>query len=82
MERKTELQLSQWGNSLAVRLPKSLLKELQLKADDRLSCRLENRHIILEPISPRQPSLDDLLSQVIETDEEVDWGQAQGREEW
>jgi antitoxin MazE len=28
------MKVSKWGNSLAVRLPKSVVDELQLKADD------------------------------------------------
>ena len=31
------MQVSRWGNSLAVRLPKSLVQELSLKEGDQLS---------------------------------------------
>ena len=31
------MQVAKWGNSLAVRLPKSLVEELGLKAGDELS---------------------------------------------
>jgi antitoxin MazE len=34
---ETTMQVSKWGNSLAVRLPKSLVDELGLKEGDELS---------------------------------------------
>jgi antitoxin MazE len=34
---ETEMQISKWGNSLAVRLPKALVDELGLKEGDQLN---------------------------------------------
>ncbi len=34
------MQVSKWGNSLAIRLPAALVKELDLKAGDEVNVRL------------------------------------------
>lgn len=76
--------IGQWGNSLAIRLPKHIVQALNLKANDRLSIVEEAGKIILEPI-PELPelTLEDLLSQVIEEPEpEIDWGKPEGEEIW
>jgi antitoxin MazE len=35
--QETKMRVSQWGNSLAVRLPKALVERLNLKAGDTLA---------------------------------------------
>jgi antitoxin component of MazEF toxin-antitoxin module len=76
--------IGQWGNSLAVRLPKHILQSLDLKVNDRLSITEVEGKIILEPILELEElSLDFLLSQVTEPSEsEIDWGQPEGEEFW
>jgi antitoxin MazE len=76
--------IGQWGNSLAVRLPKHVLQSLDLKVNDRLSITEVEGKIVLEPILELEElSLDFLLSQVTEPSEsEIDWGQPEGKEFW
>lgn len=76
--------IGQWGNSLAIRLPKHIVQALNLKPNDRLSIVEEAGRIILEPIPELQElTLDDLLSQVTEEPEpEVNWGKSEGEEIW
>ncbi len=76
--------IGQWGNSLAVRLPKHILKSLDLKVNDRLSITEVEGKIILEPIQELEElSLEFLLSQVQEPSEpEIDWGKPEGEEIW
>jgi antitoxin MazE len=76
--------IGQWGNSLAVRLPKHILQSLDLKVNDRLSITEVEGKIVLEPILELEElSLDFLLSQVTEPAEsEIDWGQPKGEEFW
>jgi antitoxin MazE len=76
--------IGQWGNSLAIRLPKHIVQALNLKANDRLSIVEEAGKIILEPISELpELTLDDLLSQITEEPEpEIDWGKPEGEEIW
>lgn len=50
MNQTTEqTKLSQWGHSKAVRIPNSVIKQLGLKNDDKLSVTIENGSIVLTP---------------------------------
>ena len=76
-------QVGKWGNCLAVRLPKDIIQELNVKANDTVSFSVVEGKIVLEVID-NKPSftLEDLLSEYPETQEkEVDWGCAVGLEE-
>jgi antitoxin MazE len=77
------IQLGKWGNSLAVRIPAHVARDLQLE---------EGMHLDLVPVDgglllrPRRPeyTLDELLSQITPENlhGETDWGPAVGRESW
>ena len=55
------MQVSKWGNSLAVRLPASLVQELDLKEGDDIEITVrEKAKMEVE----RRPGLDDLLAKV------------------
>ena len=76
-------QVEKWGNCLAVRLPKDIIQELNVKANDTVSFSVVEGKIVLEVID-NKPSftLEDLLSEYPETQEkEVDWGCTVGLEE-
>lgn len=76
-------QIGQWGNSLAFRIPKHLVEELALKPNDSVECRVEAGRLVIEPIRelPRR-TLDELLAEMVEPSEEVDWGRPAGEEVW
>jgi len=42
--------ISKWGNSQGVRLPKGVVKDLNLSIGDELKITTENNRVILEPI--------------------------------
>lgn len=80
---KTKVQ--QWGNRLALRIPKVLAEETALFQDSVVDLSLENGRLIITPYRPRPVyQLDELLAQI--TDEslhpEMDWGAPVGREVW
>ena len=77
-------QIGQWGNSLAVRIPESVIESLDLKVDDQIKFSVEEGKIVLEPLKILQElSLDDLLAEVTEPPEpEIDWGKPMGKEIW
>ena len=79
---KTRVQ--RWGNSLAVRIPKSFAEEVGLEDNSPVNLRLSQGKLVLEPSSPPPPSLDELLRRVSKSNlhKEVDTGPAQGREAW
>lgn len=74
-------KVSQWGNSLGVRIPKSVADRLGLKDGSELNMRLDDNVITLEPVKSRF-TLEDLVSQI--TDENrhlsIDTGEPMGNE--
>jgi antitoxin MazE len=79
---KTRVQ--RWGNSLAVRIPKSFAEEVGLRDDSAVELRLSEGRLVVEPSPPQPPSLDSLLRKVRKSNvhAEVKAGPAQGREAW
>jgi antitoxin MazE len=79
---KTKVQ--RWGNSLAVRIPKSFAEEVGLVDGSPVDLRLVDGGLLVEPASARPPSLDELLDEVTESNlhGEVDTGSPQGSESW
>jgi antitoxin MazE len=77
-------RVQRWGNSLAVRIPKSFAEEVGLQDDTPVDLRLSQGKLVLEPSSPRPPTLEDLLHGVRKSNlhTEVDTGPAHGREAW
>lgn len=78
-----QTKIKNWGNSLALRIPRDYAQNLHLTDGTSVELRLTPEGLLLIP-SPKKPSLDELLTGV--TPElvggEEDWGPAQGREEW
>jgi antitoxin MazE len=79
-------QISRWGNSLGLRIPKHIAEGLGLSANDEVECRIEQGQLMVKPIKPIQKlpkyTLAELLSQDLEPESEIDWGSPQGGEEW
>ena len=79
---KTKIQ--RWGNSLAVRIPKSYSVEVGLLEGSTVDLRLVADGLLIAPTTERAYSLDELLADVTDANRhgEVDTGPAQGREAW
>lgn len=78
-----KLQIGQWGNSLAFRIPKDFARRLNLKLNDAVQCEIKDGKLILELIQvDKEYTLDELLDSEIEPGEEICWGKAEGREVW
>jgi antitoxin MazE len=77
-------KVSRWGNSLAIRIPKSLADEAGIGEDRQVELRLEHSAIIVEPIALDEPSLEDLIAGITPENRhgETDWGPSVGREVW
>lgn len=74
-------QISRWGNSLAVRIPKSYADQLGFEEGASvLIYESEGKLIVQQP----QENLDGLLARITPENlhGEPDWGPAKGREEW
>ena len=79
---KTKVQ--RWGNSLAVRIPKSFAQEVGVMDGSLVEMRLVDGGLLVEPVSARPLSLEKLLDGVSEANlhAEVGTGSAQGSEAW
>ncbi|HMS85482.1 MAG TPA: AbrB/MazE/SpoVT family DNA-binding domain-containing protein [Nitrospira sp.] len=79
---KTRAQ--KWGNSLAVRVPKSVAMQIGLKAQDGLDIEVRDGNVVLKPQLRRVYLLDHLVKQITKKNihGEVDSGGPVGRESW
>lgn len=58
-----QLQVKTWGNSQAVRLPKNMLKELNIKNNDILDIAVKNGAIIIKkPKEKKVLTINDLFA--------------------
>ena len=75
--------IKKWGNSLALRLPASVLGGTVFELDLEVDVRVEGDRLIIEPV--REPiDLAALLAKVTPENchELVDWGPPVGKEFW
>lgn len=73
-------KISKWGNSYAIRVPKEIIEEYNLVEDSTLTIQKKAGEIILKK-SPKREKLTELLGEM-EPQEEMDWGDARGKEIW
>lgn len=78
-----QTKVQKWGNSLALRIPKSFAAETSLKEDSLVDLSLENGRLVIEAVKPKF-TLDELLDQITEETlhEEIDFGPPVGKEAW
>jgi antitoxin component of MazEF toxin-antitoxin module len=58
-----QLTIKKWGNSLATRIPKSVVESVGLHVNQEVEIEAVNGKIIITPSKTVEYSLDDLLSQ-------------------
>ena len=77
-------RVQKWGNSLALRIPKTYAEEAGLAPDVAVDIRLKNGALIITTAPAKSYALDDLLSAVTADNlhSEVDAGPSVGREVW
>ena len=77
-------RVQKWGNSLAVRIPKSLAVESQLGQNTLLEMSLEAGKIILVPVPQPKITLEQLLESVTSDNlhRETETGDAIGQKIW
>ena len=73
-----------WGNSLAIRVPKSVAVQVGLKAQDDLEIEVQDGNVVLKPHLRRVYRLDDLVKRITPKNlhSEIDTGSPVGREIW
>jgi len=77
-------RVKKWGNSLALRIPKSLAVEVGLEDSSPVELSLMDGRLVITPVVEPELSLATLLAQVTEENlhGEVDTGPAVGGEVW
>lgn len=77
-------RLRKWGNSLALRIPKSLAIEAGLKSNASVELSLDDGKLVITPIIKPKWTLKQLLAQVTDKNvhREIDTGPATGDEAW
>lgn len=73
-----------WGNSLAIRVPKSVAVQVGLKAQDDLEIEVQDGNVVLKPQLRRVYRLDDLVKRITSKNlhNEIDMGSSIGRGIW
>ena len=79
-----ETTVQKWGNSLGVRIPKSVAEEIQLKVGITVSFSVRGDEIIIRPLRRKKFKLTGLLRKVKKQNihGEVSTGEAIGKESW
>lgn len=81
---KTRVQ--KWGNSLAVRIPKSFAEDVGIYSESEVQLSLVEGQLVITPIVKAEPiyRLEDLLAGITEDNlhGEIDFGASVGDEVW
>ena len=77
-------RIQKWGNSLALRIPKSFADEVGLQRETTIELSLADGKLVITPVVEPKPTLKQLLAKVTRDNlhREVDTGSATGNEMW
>jgi antitoxin MazE len=75
-------RIARWGNSLGIRIPKSVAHNAQIEEGDSVELTVRNGTIVVRPARPRY-SLE-LVGRITPRNRhrETDWGGPTGHETW
>jgi len=80
-----------WGNSHGIRLPKAFLNNIGIVENDPVDIKLENEKIVIEKIKTKDhitlkqrlfEFYGDDFENIVEPQNEYDWGKPVGKEIW
>jgi antitoxin MazE len=79
-----QTKIQKWGNSLAIRIPKSFALDINLKQDELVDLSVDESKIVITPIGGKKYSLEELLKGVSKNNlhGEIDTGSPTGKEIW
>lgn len=77
-----QTKIQKWGNSLALRIPKSFALNMNIKQDELVDLSIGDGKLIITPITEKEYSLEELLAGVSEDNlhGEFDTGTPVGKE--
>lgn len=76
-------QLARWGNSLGLRIPRSVVVDANVADGDEVDVTVQDGAIVVRP-AVRRYTLDELVAGITPRNKhpEVDWGAPVGEETW
>ena len=76
--------IAKWGNSLAIRIPQSIAREINVAEGSLVDFSVKDGNLTIQPKKRKRYSLDELLSQITpeNSHDEIDSGVAVGNEVW
>jgi antitoxin MazE len=76
--------VKKWGNSLALRIPKTIAEETGLRAEATVELSVAKGKLIVRPIVTPPLTLEELLQSVTDENLPTEWktGRAVGKEAW
>ncbi len=76
--------IAKWGNSLAVRIPQNLAREIHLTEGSEVDLSVVDGNLVIKLKKPKRYSLDELIQEITPDNlhAEVDSGVAVGNEAW
>lgn len=79
-----QTMIQQWGNSLAVRIPKAFAHQTRIKKGSAVALSVENGRMVMKPLRRRKYTLEELVSKITPKNRhpETDWGGPMGKEIW
>jgi antitoxin MazE len=77
-------RIQKWGNSLAVRIPKSFAAEIALASGTQVDLTVQDGRLVITPLESASYNLEELLSGVSASNlhGEIDPGTSVGAEAW
>lgn len=77
-------RIQKWGNSLALRIPKSFAAETGLQVDSAVELTLVDGQLMVRSVSDEKPTLEELVSRITDDNLHGEWptGPAVGGESW
>lgn len=66
IQKKMEAKVKKWGNSLGVRIPKSISSQVGITEGASIEFTIEGDKIILAPIQKKEYSIEELILMVSE----------------
>ncbi len=77
-------KIQKWGNSLALRIPKSFAEETGVKAGCTVDLSVADGQLVVSPVRSKRFRLHELLSKVTKENlhAEISTGEPTGREAW
>ncbi|HEY3762105.1 MAG TPA: AbrB/MazE/SpoVT family DNA-binding domain-containing protein [Verrucomicrobiae bacterium] len=75
--------IQKWGNSLAVRIPKSVSQQIHVNEGDGVELKVDANGLLIRP-AKRRYQLSGLVRKITPSNrhQETDWGKRSGKEAW